>query len=158
MVAELFTLLTVVSGVCLVLSAYQIRRHKTRIELIYHWAFPFGSFVWEDLLVFSLFNLLSIFAILIVRDWRVGLLVFLVFWVVRNIGEVIYWLFQQFCQPTVYPHNQYASFRLIRKFLGEISNQQCFILMQVLHESLMAATLVLLLLLMINWNNLPGAF
>ncbi len=158
MIAEIFILLTVVSGLCLVLSAYQVRRHKTKLEIIAHWAFPFGAFVWEDLLIFSLFSLGSLTATLLVRDWRAGLLIYLVFWVVRHLGEVIYWLLQQFCQPTAYPHDQYHAFFIIRKILGEVSHQQCFILMQVFHEALMAATLVLLLLLMLNWNNLPGAF
>lgn len=158
MVAKLLILSTITSGICLVLSAYQIRRHKTQLEFITHWAFLLGAFVWEDLFVISLFSFGSLLATLLARDWRVGLLIYLVFWVIRNLGEMIYWFLQQFNQPTVYPHNQYHGFFIIRKILGEVSNQQCFILMQVLHEALMAVMLSLLLLLMLNWGNLSGAF
>lgn len=141
-----------------ILSAIILRRRNTRIDIIAHWAFPFGAFVWEDLLVFSLFNFLVFTGIILSRDFRVGLLFFSVFWVVRNLGEVIYWFLQQFSQPTVYPHDQYRSFRWIYKITGEVSNQQCFIIMQVFHEGLLGVFLTLLTLLLLNWVAIDGRF
>ena len=151
-------ILGLLSLILFVVSACKLRRGKSQVELIYHWAFPFGAFVWEDLMIFSLFNLLSIIGVLLIRDLRVGALIFLVFWIVRSAGEVVYWFLQQFNQPTVYPHNLYMGFSRIRKLVGEISDQQCFILLQVFCEGLLAIFLTLLLLLLINWQSINGRF
>lgn len=55
-----------------------------------------GIFTWGDAVVFGLFwtfvSLISIF----LRDWYLFILVISIFWVVRSIGETIYWFNQQF--------------------------------------------------------------
>lgn len=139
------------------LSLYKVRHNKAKVELIY-WAIPLGAFTWEDLLVFSLFNLLAAIVVLLARDLRLGLLILIVFWSVRNLGEILYWLGQQFCQPTVYPHNQYQDLKFLQQVTGKISLQQLFIIMQVLHQALLVISLVALVLLLIHWEKLISWF
>lgn len=55
-----------------------------------------GSFVWADAVIFSLFWVGSSITTLLLNDWILFLLIISVFWVVRSLGETIYWLNQQF--------------------------------------------------------------
>lgn len=55
-----------------------------------------GAFVWADAVIFGLFW--SGFSALIwfLEDWKLFLLAQSVFWLIRSVGEMIYWLNQQF--------------------------------------------------------------
>lgn len=140
------------------LSFFRILRGGKKVGLIYGWAFLFGAFVWEDLLIFGILHFLAVVFVYLVRDLRWGLLFFSLFWIVRNFGEVIYWLLQQFSQPTGYPHDQYSDFRILRKVLGNITDQQIFILGQVLHQSLLIVFLMFLVWLLQNWSTIQVWF
>jgi len=58
--------------------------------------YPLGMFVWGDAVVFGLFWLSVSVASLLLNDWLLFLLIISIFWVVRSLGETIYWLNQQF--------------------------------------------------------------
>jgi hypothetical protein len=55
-----------------------------------------GIFAWGDAVVFGLFWLFSSVTALLLNDWYLFLLIISVFWVVRSLGETIYWFNQQF--------------------------------------------------------------
>ncbi len=55
-----------------------------------------GMFVWGDAVVFGLFWTVSSIITLYLKDWYLFLLIVSVFWVVRSLGETIYWFNQQF--------------------------------------------------------------
>ncbi len=55
-----------------------------------------GAFVWADAIVFGLFWTLTSLALLILNSWVLTELTFSIFWVVRSLGETIYWFLQQF--------------------------------------------------------------
>lgn len=57
---------------------------------------PFGSFVWADHVLFGPFWVIVSLVTFVLHDFLLFLLVFAVFWVVRSIGETLYWFFQQF--------------------------------------------------------------
>lgn len=55
-----------------------------------------GAFVWSDVVVFGPFwTLVSLFAYYL-NNWILFLFILSVFWVVRSLGETIYWFNQQF--------------------------------------------------------------
>lgn len=57
---------------------------------------PLGAFVWIDAIVFGLFFfLVSIFCLLL-NQWIIFLLIISVFWMIRSLGEVLYWFLEQF--------------------------------------------------------------
>lgn len=58
--------------------------------------FVIGAFVWGDAVIFSLFWILVAAVTLIVSNWYLFLLFLAVFWLVRSLGETIYWFLQQF--------------------------------------------------------------
>ena len=55
-----------------------------------------GVFVWGDAVVFGLFWAISSTITWFLKDWYLFLLIVSVFWVVRSLGETIYWFNQQF--------------------------------------------------------------
>ncbi|MBW7944827.1 hypothetical protein H3C70_05530 [Patescibacteria group bacterium] len=55
-----------------------------------------GIFVWGDAVVFGPFWFLAAFITLLLRDWYLFAVIISVFWVVRSVGEMIYWFNQQF--------------------------------------------------------------
>lgn len=76
--------------------------------------FPLGVFVWGDAVIFGLFWLgISIFS-LILDDWFLFLLFVSVFWVVRSLGETIYWLNQQYSGVIRNPHDKLRFYELFQ--------------------------------------------
>ncbi|OGM28041.1 hypothetical protein A2962_05490 [Candidatus Woesebacteria bacterium RIFCSPLOWO2_01_FULL_39_61] len=57
---------------------------------------PLGIFVWGDAVIFGLFWFVVSLMTLIVNDWIFFLLIISIFWVVRSVGETVYWINQQF--------------------------------------------------------------
>lgn len=55
-----------------------------------------GIFVWGDAIIFGAFWAMVGVACLILNNWVLFLLIYSVFWVVRSLGETIYWFNQQF--------------------------------------------------------------
>ncbi len=58
--------------------------------------FFIGAFVWADVTVFSTFWILVSLASVLLASWNLFLLITSLFWVVRSLGEMIYWFNQQF--------------------------------------------------------------
>lgn len=56
----------------------------------------YGSFVWADHVVFGLFWTIVTVIVLLLQDFLLFFLIISVFWLVRSIGETIYWFLQQF--------------------------------------------------------------
>ena len=57
---------------------------------------PLGAFVWVDGVIFSVFWIFILGICLILKSFLLFLLVYSVFWAVRSLGEVIYWIHEQF--------------------------------------------------------------
>ena len=69
-------------------------RHRSFNETV--WLFPWGIFVWGDAPVIGLFWFMVGLVTALMRDWPLFGTMFCLFWVVRALGETIYWLNQQF--------------------------------------------------------------
>jgi hypothetical protein len=55
-----------------------------------------GMFVWGDAVIMGLFLSLATFITLWRQDWWLFWLIFSAYWLVRSVGETIYWLNEQF--------------------------------------------------------------
>lgn len=53
-----------------------------------------GIFAWGDAVVFGPFWVISVLVSYFLKDWYLFLLIMSVFWVVRSLGETIYWFNQ----------------------------------------------------------------
>lgn len=57
-----------------------------------------GIFVWSDAVMIGFFGFLISLICLLIGDWILFLLIISIFWVVRSLGEIIYWINEQFRQ------------------------------------------------------------
>lgn len=60
------------------------------------WLGLLGIFVWGDATIICLFWTLSAVASYVLQSWLLFCLIVSLFWVVRSLGETIYWLNEQF--------------------------------------------------------------
>ena len=156
MTALYLNLLLILGIVCVtlvIISFFKIRENKDECNFIYWWAVPLGAFVWEDLLVFGLLH-----AVLALLGYALGnptfwLICFLIFWIIRSLGETLYFFLEQFIVPQHHPHMITNHFTALRKIFGNISDQKCFIIMQVTMQIITVTSVISLLLVLqvIRW-------
>lgn len=60
--------------------------------------FFLGMFVWGDAIIVGFFWCLMSLVCFLLKDWPLFLLITSVFWLVRSLGEILYWINQQFAQ------------------------------------------------------------
>lgn len=100
-----------------------------------------GGFVWGDALIFGPFWALASIITILMQDWWLFELIFLCFWLVRSVGETIYWLNQQYSDVIREKPEKSILYRFVK------SNAVWF-LMQIWWQCITVATLVLLILLL----------
>lgn len=66
-----------------------------------------GAFVWTDAVVFGLFWVIVSIVALLLNDWILFLLTLSLFWLVRSVGETIYWFNQQYSKINRNPIERY---------------------------------------------------
>jgi len=91
----LLSLYALYSAYAFIRGYYQCRYLHRSFHLT-PFLFPLGIFVWGDSIVFGAFWTIVTAGLLLTGDWLLFLLVFNVFWLVRSVGETIYWFNQQF--------------------------------------------------------------
>lgn len=65
--------------------------------------FFIGAFVWGDVLVLGPFWIIASLVSLFLNNWYLFLLFVSLFWVIRSLGETIYWLNEQFAEKNRNP-------------------------------------------------------
>ncbi|RJR26825.1 hypothetical protein C4561_03530 [candidate division WWE3 bacterium] len=125
----------------------KIRRNSNECEFIWWWAFPIGAFVWEDVFVLGLLHAGMAGLALYLGRPEIWIVFFLIFWLIRSVGETLYFFLQQFIQPRHHPHYIDSHFVVIRKLFGNISEQKCFIIMQVTMQSITVLSAIGLVLI-----------
>lgn len=60
------------------------------------WLYPLGIFVCGDAVIIGIFGLALSLFILAINNWWIGVTLWSFYWIVRSLGEMIYWLNQQF--------------------------------------------------------------
>lgn len=76
--------------------------------------FWLGIFVWGDALVIAPFWFFASFVSFFQNNWLLFLLTISVFWLVRSLGETIYWLNQQFSPLIRNPPEKMPAHRLLK--------------------------------------------
>ena len=64
------------------------------------WLWWLGIFVWGDAIIIGTFWFLASLTTWLLKDWILFLLIISIFWLVRSIGETIYWFLEQFSTIT----------------------------------------------------------
>jgi len=103
-----------------------------------------GAFVWADTVIFGPFwALVSLFCLL-TKDWLLFLLIISVFWAVRSLGEIVYWLNQQF---SGFNRNPPENFRLYPLF----KNDSIWFIYQIFWQCVLVITIITSLYLAHLW-------
>lgn len=154
-IRKLLYLWLVISIILLLISFLNVRNSGEEVTFIL-WAYFTGAFVWEDLFVFSIYNILATFMILLIKDNRFVLVFPLSFWFLRCIGEMNYFLLQQFNQPAQYPHNMYDWNRneILRVIFGDLSDQKYFIIYQITQLVMSVFAIVGFVYVLKNWERI----
>lgn len=103
-----------------------------------------GAFVWVDAVVFGIFWFITGLVILYLQDWILFLLTLSLFWLIRSLGETIYWFNQQFAARN---RNPYHTLWFSRIFPGDSSWVAIQIFWQCAAVITAITTIVLILIL-----------
>ncbi len=113
---------------------FGVRRRRNPFGLS-RFFLPLGSFVWIDTVVFgAFFSLISIICLL-TQQFILFWLVFSVFWLIRSIGEQMYWFHEQF---TTVHRNHPNSLWPYRWFKG----QEVWVVMQIFWQCVAVISLI----------------
>ena len=77
-------------------AAYNQISKKGNTNGLTPWLWPMGSFVWADAIVLAPFWIICSIFLIGFKDPILVLLTYSVFWFIRCLGEMIYWINQQF--------------------------------------------------------------
>lgn len=100
-----------------------------------------GAFVWGDALVFGPFWILAAILCIALQNWWLFELIFLCFWLIRSLGETIYWFLQQFSNVVREKPEKVFFYPLVK-------NNSVWFLMQIWWQCISITALVLLILLL----------
>src|SRR5690606_22156213 len=95
-----------------------------------------GMFVWGDVLILSPFWISLSVVTLVLQDWWLFLLAVSLFWLVRSVGETLYWFLQQFATVKRDPPESLAGYRFVK-------NESIWFMYQVMWQCVTVFTLIL---------------
>lgn len=117
-------------------SWWQLYKKKNFFGLS-HGLILIGAFVWTDGVVFSIFWVLAtIITLLFVKQFPVFLLVYSIFWGIRSLGEVIYWLLEQFA-----PHHRNPPNTLLPMYRF-FPNESVWVALQIYWQLILVVSIV----------------
>jgi hypothetical protein len=113
---------------------YEVTKKKNVFGLTNHLVF-LGAFVWGDIIVLGPFWILISTVTILLNDWYLFLLILSVFWVVRSLGETIYWLNEQFATKNRNPANTLRFYKIFKNdsvwFVYQLINQ-CILVVSII--------------------------
>lgn len=128
-----------------VISVYKIKNNKTFER---SGIFNINSaFFWEDEVIFGLFWTLTSAVILYLQDWILFLLILSVFWFIRALGEISYWLNQQFSTIIRNPIEKMWLYKFFK-------NDSVWFIMQIYWQCIAVITIILSIFLTGRWFGL----
>jgi len=94
-------------------GGYEIRKKNNPFgePFILFWL---GIFVWGDAVILGFFWVLVSLVCFLLKDWILFWLIISVFWVVRSLGEILYWINQQFSPIIRNPPKNLLGFRFFK--------------------------------------------
>ncbi len=105
-----------------------------------------GAFVWGDTVIFGLFWTLVSTLILTTKDWILFLLILSVFWVIRSVGETIYWFNQQFSTINRNPPKKLLGYKIFQ-------NDSIWFIYQIYWQCLTVISIVLTIYFAKRWTS-----
>lgn len=103
-----------------------------------------GIFVWADAVVLGLFWTIVPLICFVLKDSLLFLLTFSLFWLVRSLGELIYWLNQQFSPINRNPPESLVGFKYFK-------NDSIWFIYQLFYQCLIVITTITSIYLTSVW-------
>ncbi len=122
---------------------YEITKKRNPFGLTKYLVFV-GSFVWGDVFVVAPFWVIVSIVSLLLNSWYLFLLFVSLFWVIRSLGEMIYWLNEQFAGKFRNPPHTLNFYRIFK-------NDSIWFIYQVIWECVFVFSLVLSLYFSKMW-------
>lgn len=108
--------------------------------------FLMGAFIYGDVLPLSVFWILVSIACLVLHDLTLFYLILSLFWLVRSVGETLYWFHQQFTP------RQWELEHFVRlPFYNIVKNDSIWIIYQVVCQCVTVVTLISSVKLFVIW-------
>lgn len=108
------------------------------------WLGWLGMFVWGDVVVLSVFWVIASVICLLLQDVLLFLLIVSVFWLVRSLGETMYWFLQQFALVKRDPPESLKGFGLVK-------NEAIWFMYQVMWQCITVVSIIATLYLGQLW-------
>lgn len=140
----LLILLATISFLTFLFALHQVKNKKGAYTRVPQPFLLFGSFVWADHVIFGLFWTIATIICLLLNDYLLFVLIVSVFWLVRSVGESMYWFLQQFSQIE---RNPPESFRIHKIF----QNNSVWFVHQIYWQLITVATIITTLALSALW-------
>lgn len=102
-----------------------------------------GAFVWGDAMIFGLFWTIAAILFLVLGSWLWFLIIVCVFWLVRSLGETIYWFLNQFIPLKNNQPEHFFFYRLVK-------NDSVYFIAQIWWQCLTTVFIGLLIYLLIQ--------
>lgn len=109
--------------------------------------FWLGIFVWGDAIVIGMFWILVSLISLLLNSWILFLLLVSVFWVVRSLGETIYWINQQFSPIIRNPSKNLRGFRWFK-------NDSIWFIYQIIWQCICVIAILTTIFLVLKLTNI----
>ena len=103
-----------------------------------------GAFVWGDVVIFGIFWFLISLVILFLKNWILFLVILSLFWVVRSLGETIFWFNQQFSNKILYPPEKLHFYKVFR-------NDSVWFIYQIIWQCVTVVSLLFLIYFTTIW-------
>ena len=131
---------TGLSFVFFFLSAWQVSLGNFAVftPSFYLFGLPFGAFVWGDLLVFSLLWFVISIILLKLNSQKFFWIALYSFWLIRSLGEAIYWFLAQFNPHTV----PWPTFFARTGIFSSLTDLEVYVAFQVFWQSLAVLSLI----------------
>jgi hypothetical protein len=120
---------------CLTLRGiYEVNQKHNSFGLT-PWLLPYGIFVWGDAIILGTFWFLVSSFCFFIHNWYLFLLFLSAFWLIRSLGETIYWLQEQFANKHRNPPNTLFGYKLFK-------NDSVWFIYQTFYQCLTVITLI----------------
>lgn len=114
---------------------YEIVRKRNPFGLTKYLVFV-GAFVWGDVFVVAPFWIIVSSVSLLLNNWNLFLLFVSLFWVIRSLGEMVYWLNEQFAGKTRNPPHTLNFYKIFQ-------NDSIWFIYQVIWQCVFVFSIVL---------------
>ena len=134
-------------NIALSAKGYYECRYKKNAYGETRFLYPLSMFVWGDAFIFGVFFALSSLVCILLQDQILFLLILSLFYLVRSVGETIYWFNQQFSTIIRMKPEKYPTHKIFH-------NDSVWFIMQIVNQCVTVVTIITSVYLFHIWLKL----